>query len=48
MNERALYATFAEDPPAIAEQDVVGVLLAVWLGAIYGGSPPTPVPADGG
>jgi TetR/AcrR family transcriptional regulator, ethionamide resistance regulator len=39
MNERVLYATFAGDPPAVAEQDVVDVLLAIWLGAIYGGSP---------
>jgi AcrR family transcriptional regulator len=36
MNERVLYATFAEDTPAIAEGDVIDVLLSIWLGAIYG------------
>src|SRR3954471_9799821 len=35
MNERVLYATFSGDGPAVAEADVVGVLLAVWLGAVY-------------
>jgi TetR/AcrR family transcriptional regulator, ethionamide resistance regulator len=35
MNERALHATFAHDGPAVAEQDVVDVLLTVWLNAIY-------------
>ncbi|WP_018803722.1 TetR/AcrR family transcriptional regulator [Salinispora arenicola] len=35
MNERVWYATFAGDGPAIAEQDVVDVLLDVWLAAIY-------------
>jgi AcrR family transcriptional regulator len=36
MNERVLYATFAGEPPSIAEADVVDVMLSVWLGAIYG------------
>ncbi len=36
MNERVLYATFAEDPPAVAEEHVMDVLLSVWLSAIYG------------
>src|SRR3954453_456614 len=36
MNERVLYATFSGDGPAVAEADVVGVLLDVWLAAIYG------------
>ena len=36
MNERVLYATFSGDGPSVAEADVVDVLLAVWLGAIYG------------
>ena len=36
MNERVLYATFSGDGPAVAEADVVDVLLGVWLGAIYG------------
>jgi AcrR family transcriptional regulator len=40
MNERVLYATFSGDGPAVAEPDVVTVLLDVWLGAIYGSSAP--------
>jgi AcrR family transcriptional regulator len=36
MNERVLYATFSGDGPAVAEDDVVDVLLDVWLKAIYG------------
>jgi AcrR family transcriptional regulator len=36
MNERVLYATFSGDGPAVAETDVVDVLLDVWLNAIYG------------
>ena len=35
MNERVLYATFSGDGPAVAEADVVDVLLEVWLCAIY-------------
>ena len=35
MNERVLYATFSGDGPAVAEADVVDVLLEVWLWAIY-------------
>ena len=35
MNERVLYATFAGDGPALAEPDVVDVLLDVWLTSIY-------------
>jgi AcrR family transcriptional regulator len=41
MNERVLYATFAEDPPAVAEQNVMDVLLSVWLSAIYGSEVPS-------
>lgn len=44
MNERVLHATFAQDGPAVAEENVVDVLLAVWLNAIY--QTPTPTPAD--
>jgi len=40
MNERALNATFSGRGPAVAEDDVVDVLLEVWLAAIYGGSAP--------
>ena len=36
MNERALYATFADEPAAISEDRVVDVLLGVWVNAIYG------------
>jgi TetR/AcrR family transcriptional regulator, ethionamide resistance regulator len=39
MNERALYATFSGDGPAVAESAVVDVLLEVWLRAIYGAAP---------
>jgi AcrR family transcriptional regulator len=39
MNERVLRSTRNGDDPAIAEQDVVDVLLGVWLGAIYGAVP---------
>lgn len=35
MNERVLYATYAGDGPAVAEGDVVDVLLTVWLSTIY-------------
>jgi TetR/AcrR family transcriptional regulator, ethionamide resistance regulator len=41
MNERVLYATFAREAPSVAEQNVVDVLLDVWLSAIYG----TPTPS---
>jgi AcrR family transcriptional regulator len=39
MNERVLYATLSGDGPAVAESDVVGVLLEIWLSAIYGTAP---------
>ncbi|MEW2385984.1 TetR/AcrR family transcriptional regulator [Micromonospora sp. NPDC047707] len=45
MNERVWYATFAGDGPAVAEPDVVDVLLDVWLAAIYRNA--TPPPAGG-
>jgi AcrR family transcriptional regulator len=40
MNERVLYATIADEPPAIAETSVMDVLLTVWLSSIYGTSSP--------
>lgn len=40
MNERAQQATIAGEAPAIAEDEVVDVLLEVWLRAIYGESAP--------
>jgi AcrR family transcriptional regulator len=36
MNERVLHATFAGEAPAVEEQNVIDVLVAVWLSAIYG------------
>jgi TetR/AcrR family transcriptional regulator, ethionamide resistance regulator len=36
MNERVLLATLADYKPAIDEQNVIDVLVAVWLRAIYG------------
>ncbi len=35
MNERVLYATFADDGPAVAESNAVDVLLDIWLNSIY-------------
>ena len=40
MNERVWYATFAADGPAVAERDVVDVLLDVWLTSVYRGAVP--------
>jgi TetR/AcrR family transcriptional regulator, ethionamide resistance regulator len=42
MNERVLYATFANDGPAVAESDVVDVLLDIWLNSIYRTTAPAP------
>ncbi|WP_229401643.1 TetR/AcrR family transcriptional regulator [Micromonospora okii] len=42
MNERVWYATFAADGPAVAEGDVVDVLLDLWLTCIYRTTTPTP------
>ena len=39
MNERVLHATFAGDAPAIGADEVVDVLVAVWLSAIYRPAP---------
>jgi len=36
MNERVQHATFARESPAVAEENVVAVLLDIWLNAIYG------------
>ena len=44
MNERVLYATFAKEGPAVAEEDVVDVLLSIWLSAIYGKPAAIPQP----
>ena len=39
MNERVIYASLSGDGPAVADAEVVPVLLRVWLTAVYG-SPP--------
>ncbi|WP_040339581.1 TetR/AcrR family transcriptional regulator [Candidatus Blastococcus massiliensis] len=39
MNERVIYASLSGDGPALAESDVVPVLLQVWLTAVYGRAP---------
>jgi AcrR family transcriptional regulator len=39
MNERVLYASFADETPAVSETDVIDVLLGIWMRAIYGASP---------
>jgi TetR/AcrR family transcriptional regulator, ethionamide resistance regulator len=36
MNERVLLSTFAGQAPAVDEGNVLDVLVAAWLGAIYG------------
>ncbi|WP_233517935.1 TetR/AcrR family transcriptional regulator [Geodermatophilus marinus] len=41
MNERLVQATLAGQQPAVAEDDLVDVLLVVWLRAIYGTEDPT-------
>ncbi|WP_158895028.1 TetR/AcrR family transcriptional regulator [Amycolatopsis anabasis] len=35
MNERVLHATLGDEHPAVAERDVVDVLLNIWLTTIY-------------
>jgi AcrR family transcriptional regulator len=39
LNERVLYGTLSGDGPAVAEDDVVDVLLEIWLSAIYHPAP---------
>jgi AcrR family transcriptional regulator len=36
MNERVLQAVFADETPAVAEDEVVDILCQIWLSAIYG------------
>jgi AcrR family transcriptional regulator len=36
MNERVLLSTFAGQPPMMGEANVLDVLVAAWLGAVYG------------
>jgi AcrR family transcriptional regulator len=40
MNERVFLSTFAGQTPAVDEASVLDVLVAVWLGAVYGGRGP--------
>ena len=35
LNERVLYGTLSGDGPSVSEDDVVDVLLGIWLSAIY-------------
>ncbi len=39
MNERVIYTSLAAEPPAVAEDDVIDVLLSVWLKTIYAAMP---------
>lgn len=48
MNERVFQTTFAGQEPAIAEDDVLDVIVPVWLSAIYGTRAPTAASASGG
>jgi hypothetical protein len=48
MNERAMYASFAENEPAIGESNLVEVLLAVWLNSIYQTTKPPKRPGASG
>src|SRR5581483_2159772 len=36
MNERVQFATFAAEPPALADGEMMDVLVEIWLKAIYG------------
>jgi AcrR family transcriptional regulator len=40
MNEKVFHEVFAKDGPALAEDNVVDVLAAIWLSAIYGTTAP--------
>ena len=39
MNERAMYAALANEPPAVADEKVVDTLAHIWFAAIYGRTP---------
>jgi TetR/AcrR family transcriptional regulator, ethionamide resistance regulator len=39
MNERAQYATFAGESPALTEDKILDALVDVWVRAIYGSAP---------
>lgn len=40
MNERVFQTTFARQQPAVPEDDVLDVIVPIWLSAIYGSTPP--------
>lgn len=39
MNERAQYASFAAEQPSLPEDEVLDVLVEIWVRAIYGAAP---------
>lgn len=39
MNERAMYAALADEPPALADEKVVDTLAHIWFTTIYGRTP---------
>ncbi len=39
MNERAQFATFAGETPSLDEENVMDVLVDIWMRAIYGAAP---------
>jgi TetR/AcrR family transcriptional regulator, ethionamide resistance regulator len=41
MNERAQYATFADESPSLEQDRVLDVLVEIWLRAIYGTAEPS-------
>jgi AcrR family transcriptional regulator len=44
MNERAQYATFADESPSLEQDRVLDVLVEIWLRAIYGTAEPSDLP----
>ena len=45
MNERVIHVTYAGQTPALAEDDLIDVLLTVWLRTVYGTDTPDAPPA---
>jgi hypothetical protein len=39
MNERVMYTSLSGEQPAVGEDQVIEVLIAIWLKAVYGGAP---------
>ena len=42
MNERVIHVSATGQEPALAEDDLLDVLLTVWLRTVYGGDGPAP------